>query len=312
MQTLVLVDVMNLSFRSHFAFKGLQHKGHPTSVFYGFLNAVYSLQEKFGERLVFCWDGIPGQPYRTSWRKEFYPGYKAKRKPSDDREDVHKQLLRLYGILQTLGYPNLGIPGMEADDMIGLVSALTKNRCYIFSTDRDMYQLLEGDRVIVVQPKKQDGKYVLITQAQVEKEYGIGIIHWPKYLALGGDQSDDIHVVQGLGPKTGIKMIQAGAHPGIAFEAQPKEVQKAYVKYEPYWTELSKAWEVARIPRKLSDFRICTHVHGVTINPRTLVRQVADYNKSLNTFTKFCAEFGLSEFLAIRREFMRRVSNGKT
>jgi 5'-3' exonuclease len=165
---MVLVDVMNLAFRSHFAAPNLHdEEGRPTSVLHGFLRALLPILAASGDAAVFCWDGgVPGDRPRTPWRKVIYPEYKANRQPSDDAEMVRAQLPELHRALCILGFPSVGVPGLEADDLIAILS---RPRSIIYSSDRDLYQLI-GDTCRVMRPRKEGGwREVAIMEVLAER-----------------------------------------------------------------------------------------------------------------------------------------------
>src|SRR6185436_11768134 len=203
----VLVDVMNLVFRSHFAFSGLSSEGKPTGVIYGILKSIADLRDNVSKRIVFVWDhGIPvlGAEKPRNWRDEMMKGYKGTRKQDPEvRKLVFPQLLSCSQLIKALGYSNESIMGLEADDLIGLLAANTKDDVLIYSTDQDFYQLLNS-KVRILVPKKDKGVFRIVTAADVEAG-GVAPSRWAEYLALGGDKSDNIKPMRGMGPKTAIK-----------------------------------------------------------------------------------------------------------
>ena len=171
-QPVILIDVMNLVFRAHFAFQNLQSDGKHTGVQYGVLKTIDQLRTNVSKRLVFVWDhGIPvlGAARPRNWREDLVPAYKANRKRDKGlTRIVFSQLLDLADIITCLGYTNLGIMGLEADDVIGLLSR-HYDSVAIFSTDCDYYQLLNKNVSIVI-PKKDKKTYRFITRYNVEIE----------------------------------------------------------------------------------------------------------------------------------------------
>lgn len=306
---LILIDMSNLCFRSHFAFKGLLHQGTSTACYYGVLNAILGLKKQFGDRLVFCWDyGLPGDEPKPNWRKAIFPEYKSKRLKNDEEiAAMMATLPRLFSTLRDMGWANVGVAGLEADDIIGILTHTEPS--LIFSTDRDLYQLLEGDRVKIVVPRKTGSDYQLITQLSVEQEYGIRVSQWARYLALGGDSSDDIHVLPGIGPKKALKMVQEGANPELCWTMQPFEFRLKYMeKCVGCWHKVEAAYKVASIPRQIGDSRIASYINGT--QPIGLDSDWTKYynrngkGDALKAITGFCSDFGLLEHLSKRKEFL--------
>jgi 5'-3' exonuclease len=294
----ILVDVSNLAFRSHYVFKGLSHAGKPTGMLYGCLNAVLSLRQAFRMPLVFCWDyGLPGMKTVPSWRRRIFPTYKAERTENPDREAVLNMFPELGRVLRILGIQSVGIPGLEADDIISLL-AQRLDAGYVFTTDRDLYQVLEKNAIKIIRPKKQAGKYEIVSRDEVETESGILIDSWATYLALGGDKSDGIHVMRGVGPVGAIKMVQAGIDLTLEWEEQPYTVRTKFKVCEPHWKALQAAYQVAKLPISPFDSRI---KHCI---PDAAVLEIGATTKpSLEYFTEFCADYGLRDHMARRREF---------
>jgi hypothetical protein len=134
--------------------------------------------------------------------------YKAQRTSIDD--DIFKQFRKLMPrVLEDMDVPITRAPGAEADDVIASIVGYICNRhnlpwelpkktstdVFIFSGDKDLYQLLDFDRCYIY---KYQG--VFYTREEFEKEYGFGVHHFDSYKAMVGDRSDNISGVNGIGP----------------------------------------------------------------------------------------------------------------
>lgn len=111
------------------------------------LNTYRMFRKKFfreyGE-LVICEDG------GASWRREFFPLYKAKRRA--DRKENPEQWERFYSIINTIRseiaynfpYRNMLVQGCEADDIIAYLAKRygSTEKVLILSGDKDFGQLL--------------------------------------------------------------------------------------------------------------------------------------------------------------------------
>ena len=310
---LVLVDMMNLVFRSHYAHRHLSFDGQPTGVIYGVLKSLQSLRKQFGDRIIFCCDyGVPGDKRLPPWRLNHYEDYKKNRDNDPEkvkqRELATSQIPALYDMISALGYGFAGLPDCEADDVIGMLASC-EGEVVIYSGDKDLYQLLEGRRVRIARPKKTSTGYELVNQALVEAEFGIDIKDWPLYLALGGDNSDNIHVVHGLGPKKAIAIIQAGVDLRSPFELNSEKVKRLAAICESHWFTLRDVLEVTRIPRKLDDERVWPynrgHIKRIESRADSYTRVVVgDEEELMSKFQTFCADYGMNEFLADREKFI--------
>ncbi len=259
---IVLVDCMNLVFRSHFAHAQLSAGDKPTGVQYGILKTIRDLRENVSKRIVFVWDhGIPvlGAERPRNWRDDMMSGYKASRKPNSAYAEIIPQLAPLHRVICQMGYQHASVMGLEADDVIGLLakSAWKNDVKLVFSTDRDFYQLLAHD-VHVLTPKKDKGQFSYVRQSDVERDYGISVDRWAEYLALGGDKSDSIKPLRGMGPKTALKLVQMGINPGLPYNEQPELFRNASKApaYEEVWEMVQKCYSAARIPTSWNDPRI--------------------------------------------------------
>lgn len=302
-EPLILVDVFNLIFRAHYACRGLTFEGKPTGAYHGFFRTVLTLR-KISKRVVFCFDqGLPGDLRRQCWHQVLFPDYKAARRNGEISNDVivvRDSLRMVYEVLGWLNYPCVGVPGLEADDVIGILSEREPGKILVYSTDKDMYQLLTHDgRVRVLRPGKDSGKNIIVTAQEVEKTFQIPIKSWPVYLALGGDSSDGIKPVRGMGPKTATALVLAGADPRVPFKKNPAEIRERFAKLEPLWKKVQDCYSTAMIPRHLSDCRIisCTKEYIHRFDLRT-----APPPDRFQKFTTFCASHGLVSLLEARRE----------
>lgn len=296
---IIAVDVGSLAYRSHYAMQGLAHEGQPTSILHGFLLALLKLQ-KVSPRLVFCFDyGTPDQGYAEPWRKLIYPAYKANRKATPDIEKVKAQLPHLHQALKILGYQCIGVPGLEADDLLGILSRRHQDNFLLYSHDSDLYQLLEKERVCVLH---RDKEWKVITQAAIEKQFGFPVSRWAVYLALGGDKSDNIRPLPRCGEKGAMALVTAGADPRKPFEDQPSCIQRE--EFAEAWRmgTVKHAYQVTHIPRKVTDWRVqdYIHKHPITIS---LDRSMLLTDERIDLFVQFCSRFGLLDCIAHRYQF---------
>lgn len=312
-EPIILVDMLNLAFRMTFAHRHLSSCGQPTGATYGVLKTVRDLREHVSRRMVFCWDNgvpMPGAARPRNWRDDVMTGYKAARKPNDAYAGLVPQLAPLHRMLCLLGYDHASVMGLEADDVIGVLSksAWPDSVKLIFSTDQDYYQLLDEARVHVLVPKKEGGKFRTIYQSDVEREYGIGVKRWAEYLALGGDKSDSIKPLRGMGPKTAIKLIQSGVNLSLPESHQPQEFND---KYGSSWEIIQKCYSAARVPTRWDDPRINASMCSAGFTPKTF--DILSPNQSwhnadakaraLREFTAFLADRDMTSLMANARSY---------
>jgi DNA polymerase-1 len=186
--------------------------GVPTTGTYGFLNALFSVIEKYDFDSV-----IPVYDAGNNWRKKEDTEYKADREKSSIAHYADMNLL-IEDVLPALGFSPVGVSGYEADDVIATISRKSPayKEIYILTCDKDLLQLVNNRvKVILFNSAK---KVQLVDLDGVRNIFGV----WPsdvKYFkALAGDSSDNVAGLKGVGPKTAIKIIE---------ESQPKPDQEA-------------------------------------------------------------------------------------
>jgi len=200
-ESILLIDGMYLvfsSFYSHHAMRTLQNE--PTGALYGFISRVESLiRELRPDRLVVAFDSK-----ERNFRRDLYPGYKAKRLAPP--EELIQQLPAIREYVAGRGIHLLEKPGLEADDIIALLArrfAAAGSEVLIFSADKDLFQLV-GERISIFHPKLKKK----LDRADVKEFFGVFPEQIVDYLALAGDASDNIPGIPGIGDKTATKLIE--------------------------------------------------------------------------------------------------------
>jgi len=175
-------------------------KGLPTNAVYGFTQTLRKILNDFKPEYVAIAFDVKG----PSFRHELLAEYKAERKPMDD--SLVAQLPFIRKMVAAFNIPAIEMPGFEADDVI----ATLVRRCgeaeglktAIITGDKDMYQLVGGDTVILdYLTGKEYGP------AEVKEKYGVAPTQIRDLLALAGDASDSIPGVPGIGFKTAAKLL---------------------------------------------------------------------------------------------------------
>jgi 5'-3' exonuclease len=301
---LVLVDAHGLAYRSYYAYQAMRDAdGRPVGMYYGFLRTLLRLEREFGWPVVLCWDHYGGKA--RNWRYAIYKDYKANRKTKPDLKVLFVQIDTIQQLFRKIGRPQVGAPGLEADDVIGILACTVQcESVIIYTSDRDLYQLLGDGRIRIVRPG--DGRFIAVTQQAVEQTYGIPAQEWPAFLAFGGDTSDSIKPIPGVGTGTALRMVQAGGRPDLPFAEQPEELRRKFAGVEPHWSQVQAAYQVVRIPRSFDDPRIRHLVNGWRVDWPLLV----DPDRAMKYFMAFCADHNLVDLLYYRREFVYAADQG--
>ena len=206
MKKIVLVDGNNLLFRSFYAtsYQGnimKNSKGFPTNALYGFINMMNKIikEEKPSYLLVAFDKG-------KTFRHDKYDDYKAGRMAMPD--ELKLQFPKAKDVLDAMGIKHFEIDNYEADDIVGTLAKLVDIDndfiATIVSSDKDLLQLISPD-VVVKLLKQKD--YIMMTEEEFRKIYGVDPIKMIDLKALMGDASDNIPGVKGIGEKTAINLI---------------------------------------------------------------------------------------------------------
>lgn len=204
MKKLLVIDAMNLAYRSFYAlganFNG--PSGQPVAAVFGSAMALAKLlDEERPDYVVVCTDG----PDKT-FRHDLYPQYKANRKAMPP--ELVAQLQTFFDLFSALGIPVIRQSGVEADDLIGSVArkfASPDVSVLILSGDKDFMQLV-SPIVSILAPKKTEVT-VRIDEAGVTDLMGVPPSAVIDVLALLGDASDNVPGIEGVGKKTAEKLI---------------------------------------------------------------------------------------------------------
>ncbi|CEH32120.1 5'-3' exonuclease, SAM domain protein [Aneurinibacillus migulanus] len=203
---IMLVDGMSLLFRGYYALanRGPMYakNGYPTNAIYGFMQYFFDAIGTFTPtHIICCWD-----MGAKTFRNEKFPDYKANRGEAPD--DLLPQFELVKEMVEALGVPNIGVPGYEADDVIGSLSRTfaKEAQIIILTGDHDALQLIE-ENVHVAIMKKGLSNYKVYTLDVLHAEKGLSPIQMIDVKGLMGDASDNYPGVKGIGEKTAIKLI---------------------------------------------------------------------------------------------------------
>ncbi|MEL7531271.1 MAG: DNA polymerase I [Bacteroidota bacterium] len=204
---LFLLDAMALMYRAHFAFirnPRITSKGLNTSAMFGFTNSLLEIINKENPTHF----AVVLDPPGPTFRHEQYPEYKANREAMP--EDLRAAFPYLDRLLEALNICKLSVPGFEADDLIGTISAMADPEefdVYMVTPDKDYAQLVK-DNVFFYKPQYKGGGYDVLGPAEVEEKFGIPPEHIIDFLGLKGDAVDNIPGIPKIGDKTAVSLIK--------------------------------------------------------------------------------------------------------
>ncbi len=286
----ILLDVHNLMYRTHYVNATLtSDSGFPTSAMHGVLMIVARHRIKYPDaELVFLWDG-PEHPVTgvRSWRYKAFSNYKVGRtldeSTKEQRARVHKQMRPLFTLLHYAGYLQYRVPGVEADDLAGIIVAkLYKEFDILLDTnDKDYYQLFTYAGVKIIH------KGDILGPLWFEHEYHMLPEFWTRYRAFVGDPSDSIPGVKGIGPVRATNLMRNEANSLYPWDMQPSLVQE--VVSENKWADVMLYESLSRIVVDQADKRLgverdilveqlCTRLTRPQSKPKKFLRLAAKYN----------------------------------
>jgi len=283
-----LVDATYELFRAHYAPRPpvLGRDGVPLSGVSGLCDQLLFLLRDQGATHVGC----ATDRVIESLRNDLYPGYKSS-------AGMPPELLAQFPIaeaaISALGLVLWPMVEFEADDAIAAATArfggdARVERILICTPDKDMAQLVQGDR-IVLWDRRRD---VVYDDPGVRAKWGVKPTAIPDYLALVGDTSDGFPGLPGWGAKSAASVL---AHYG-SLEAIPKHASEWEVpglggsRAVALASTLVAQWDDALLFRDLA--RLRTVDDGVPIR-QTDVDELRWDGAPRPEWEAFCEEWGL-------------------
>ena len=200
---LILIDAHSLIYRAFFALPPMSTSaGEVTNAVYGFTSMLAIVLASRPEYAVAAFD--VGGP---TFRNEEYADYKAGRRAMPD--DLRPQIERVRQVLESFSIPLYGVPGFEADDIVGTLARQGEEmglQVTIVSGDLDCLQCVT-DSVDALVPRRGITDTTIYGPDQVRQRYNLDPSQLIDYKALRGDTSDNIPGVPGVGEKTASLLV---------------------------------------------------------------------------------------------------------
>ncbi len=201
---LILIDAHSLIYRAFFALPPMStSSGEVTNAVYGFTSMLAIVLASRPEFAAAAFDLAA-----PTFRSEEYKEYKAGRRQMP--EDLRPQIEKVRDVLTAFTIPIYGVPGFEADDIIGTFARTAEEKGHvvtIVSGDLDCLQLVT-ESVDALVPRRGITDTFVYGPDQVRQRYGFEPPQLIDFKALRGDTSDNIPGVPGVGDKTGAKLVQ--------------------------------------------------------------------------------------------------------
>ena len=201
MEKLVLIDGNSLLNRAFYATPLFTTKsGTPTNAVFGFVKLLLKIMsDKKPTHLAVAFD-----VHAPTFRHKQYAEYKAGRKPMPD--DLAVQFPLLKDLLRAMKIKICELEGYEADDVIGTLAKRFSIPTYIYTGDRDAYQLVDETTTICF-TKKGVSDLLELTDENFRDEIGLTPKQIIDLKALMGDKSDNIPGVIGIGEKSAYTLL---------------------------------------------------------------------------------------------------------
>lgn len=237
-----IIDVFSLLHRAFYAIPRLNTvSGEVTNAVYGLAMMLWRIFEE--DRPAYIGAAID-MPAKT-FRHERFLEYKANRKEMPD--ELRPQVERAKEFLKAFRIPVFGVPGYEADDVIGTLARLGEEQGLeprIYTGDRDALQLA-SEKTVVILTKRGITNVEKYDAAAVKAKYLVTPSQFIDVKGLMGDSSDNIPGIRGIGEKTAIKLVATyGGLEGILahLDDLPPRQQKL----------LEGSEEIARLSKELA------------------------------------------------------------
>ena len=209
----------------------MDKRGNPNGGTWGFMKSLQKLCKMFNpNEIVVCWDGVGGSEKKRTINKNYKQGRKPLRfnrrmiELSVEKQEENKafQQIRLMDYLNEMPVIQTMIDYVEADDVIAFVAQHERYANWekvIVSSDKDFFQLLEGDCALYRPIQK-----TLLRQKDILKQDGIHPRNYALARAMDGDKSDNLPGVPRVGLIT-IKNKFPFLSSSVAYE--PEDIFKA-------------------------------------------------------------------------------------
>ena len=202
MEKLVLIDGNSLINRAFYATPVFTTKdGLPTNGIFGFIKLMLKIiTDKKPTYFSVAFD-----VHAPTFRHKAYADYKAGRKPMPQELSVQIPLLK--EILKLMNVNVQELAGFEADDIIGTIAKKFPVQTFIYTGDRDAYQLVD-DTTNVCFTKRGVSDLLELTAENFKDNIGLTPSQIIDLKSLMGDSSDHIPGVPGIGEKTAYSLLE--------------------------------------------------------------------------------------------------------
>ncbi|MGE0566301.1 MAG: 5'-3' exonuclease H3TH domain-containing protein, partial [Bacteroidia bacterium] len=206
---LFLLDAFALIYRAYFAFSNnprINSKGLNTSAIFGFCNTLLEILNKEKPTHI----AVVFDTEEPTQRHIEFESYKANREEMP--EDLQAALPYIFDLIKGFNIEVIGLPGYEADDLIGTLARKAEEKgfiTYMMTPDKDYGQLVT-DNVFIYKPARMGNGAEIQGIDEICKKWEIeNVNQLIDILGLMGDKVDNIPGIPGVGEKTAIQFIKS-------------------------------------------------------------------------------------------------------
>lgn len=280
MKKFLIIDGSSIFYRAFHALPPLTApSGEPTGAVVGFANILLKmLREREPDFAAVALDTA-----KKTFRNEIFPEYKATRQKMPD--ELAAQLPLLKELIDVIGIKTCAAAGYEADDIIGtLATQASENfRVEILTGDRDALQLINATTTVLLNKKNATEIY---DEEKFSAEYGFAPPLLVDFKGLGGDTSDNIPGVKGIGEKTAATLVQTfGTVENVLSRRAEIKQKRIRAALETFADNALMSKRLAQITRDVPN--ITFDAENFTVNP------------DLNLADEFCNRYA---FTIIKRK----------
>ena len=164
MDKFVIIDGNNLIFRAFYALPQLANQdGEISNAVFGFTNMLVKVIKDINPKFI----AVAFDKSKKNFRHDTYADYKGTRKPTP--EELKAQFPILKDLLTKMNITVIEQDGLEADDLIGILSKKYAVKNIIVTADRDSFQLI-NDNTTVLFPKKGISETVEYDAAKLKED----------------------------------------------------------------------------------------------------------------------------------------------
>lgn len=264
MKKLLILDTFNFLHRAYHAlpktFRDVN--GEATNAVYGVTSMVINVLDQIRPQYI-C---AAVDSIEPTFRVEDFTGYKAHRSPMED--DLASQIPKVFEILTSFGIKQITANGYEADDVVATLVSKLKDQVevIIVSNDRDLWQLLQQNVMVMSPSTKGDSEWV--GAKEVIARMGFGPEHITDYKGLRGDPSDNIPGVHGIGEKTAKELI-----------AQLGTIENIYNNIDKVASNSVREKLLNNYEQAIMSKKLATLIHDVPFNITLEELRYSDFNK---------------------------------